>query len=463
MLLLFLELLTAMLGAVILYVEVIKNRFLNYATSIFLLGFVPLLCIYPVIARLAVGGAYTIRRGSDEVITDPWVYVCYQTFCLALLVAMIATRKDKITDRPLVGWRDKFRLDPVELACFVGLVGLGVAMYVYSTGYGVIDLINASRFEYFNNPDYSPAAFVISTYLVAASPIALLLALQQKRDRWAVVALVFLLVLYGLMAKDRKWLIYIVSAGFAFVYIKNGYSITFRRKAVAPIIAVFVALAFWQVARSVLFSYYVSGVGDPLYDSQQVALNLLTRGDFPYYYNASITAIDMHLNENFLIPFAVLRRQLFFFLPADYSLGLKIEDISALFSDAIGGEDEVRRGNMPPGFFGLFAISFGWFGGLIFSALIPLGLRALDRFIHRSRGIGSIVVVAHLLSSVTLLLRGDDSSATYFVISSLALFYMLRILFQPQQVLVPARRRQRIGLAAPPLPGEQLGGRKEGV
>lgn len=89
---------------------------------------------------------------------------------------------------------------------------------------------------------------------------------------------------------------------------------------------------------------------------------------------------------------------------------------------------------MPPGFFGLFAISFGWLGGIIACLLVPLGLRALDRFIHRNRSIGSLVVAAHLLSSVTLLLRGDDSSATYFIISSLAIFYVLHAFLRPRQV-----------------------------
>lgn len=432
--LLLLELLTAILGSALLYTEVIKNRFLNYATSMFLLGFVPLLCIYPVIARIMVGGAYTIRRESDEIIADPWVYVCYQTFCLAVLLVSFATSRNKLTDRPYRGWREKYKLEPLEMAAFIACLALGVFLYVYSTGYSVIELINSSRFEYFTNPEYSPIVFVISTYLLAISPVAIVLALQQKRDRWALAVIIFLLVLYGVMAKDRKWLIYIVSASFAFVYFKNGYSITIRRKAVIPIVIVAIALAFWQVARSVLFSYYLSGSGDLLYESQLVAVNLLTRGDFPYYYNASITAIDMNLNEDFLIGLAILRRQLFFFLPVDYSFGLKVEDISALFSDAVGGEDAVRRGNMPPGFFGLFAISFGWLGGIIACLLVPLGLRALDRFIHRNRSIGSLVVAAHLLSSVTLLLRGDDSSATYFIISSLAIFYVLHAFLRPRQV-----------------------------
>jgi hypothetical protein len=228
------------------------------------------------------------------------------------------------------------------------------------------------------------------------------------------------------MSKDRKWLIYIVSGLMAFAYFKGRFAINIRAKLLVIGLVFATLLVFWQVWRGVIFWYYLTGNGDVVYDSQEVALNLLTRGDLPYYYNASITAIDMNLNYDFSIPLAILRRQLLFFVPANYSLGLKIEDISALFSDAIGGEDATRRGNMPPGLFGLFAISFNWIGGIFFCSLLPLALRALDRFLHRNRGLGSIVVSSQLLSSVILLLRGDDSSATYFIISSLVLFYIIR-------------------------------------
>lgn len=441
--LILIELVTAVLGITLLYMEVIRNRFLNYATSIFLLGFVPLLCVYPVIARVAVGGAYTIRSDYDGIVSDPWVYICYQTLCLSVLIVSFATMRSRITDPPLPDWRAKFAPDHIELALLVGIVSLGVYLYVYSTGYTVEDLLWSSRFEYFDNPDYSPLAFVISTYLVAIAPIAILLAVQDKKKRVFLIAIILLLIFYGLLSKDRKWLINIVSAFFAFQYYRNGFSITLGHRAKVAIVVVIAALAFWQIGRSVIFTYLITGAGDVVYESQETAIRLLTRGDFPYFYNASITAIDMNLNEDFIIPLALLRRQLFFFLPADYSFGLKLEDISALFSDAIGGEDALRRGNMPPGFFGLFSISFGWFGGIVACLLLPLGLRALDRFIHRSRGIGSMVITAYLFSSMTLLLRGDDSSATYFIVSSFAMLFLIRLVFRarPGKALTPQPRQ----------------------
>ena len=69
---------------------------------------------------------------------------------------------------------------------------------------------------------------------------------------------------------------------------------------------------------------------------------LTLKGDYPYYYFSSITAIKMNMIDGFSIPFGIVRRQLFFFLPVDYSLGLKIKDISAIFSDALNAGDSIE-------------------------------------------------------------------------------------------------------------------------
>ena len=43
----------------------------------------------------------------------------------------------------------------------------------------------------------------------------------------------------------------------------------------------------------------------------------------------------------------------------------------------------------------------------------------LDRFLFHARGLVRDVVLATLLSSTVLLLRGDDAGATYFIISNI--------------------------------------------
>lgn len=423
--LLILEIFTAIVGVCLLYMEAVRGRFSNYATSIFLMCFVPLFCVYPVIARIVVGGAYSVVPNSNTVIDDPVVYLIYQLFCLGVLFSAFITRS-KFKPTPVANWRRKYRLNDRETVMFLAVLVLGIYLYISSTGFSAAYLLTASRFEWFNNANYSPVAYVISTYLLALAPVAVLMALQNKSHWWVVGAIIIALAFFGLMAKDRKWLIYLASASFAYIYIKNNYAIVLRPRIVLIGLFVAVLLMFWQVGRSVLFEYYLTGSGDVIYNSQQMAVNLLTRGDLPYYYNASITAIDININLDYSIPFGIVRRQLLFFLPASFSFGLKIEDISALFSDFIGAGSSLRRGNMPPGLFGLFVLSFGWIGGVAICSLIPVGLRIMDRVIQRNRGPISIVFAAHMLSSTLLLLRGDDSSATYFIISSLVMFYAIR-------------------------------------
>jgi hypothetical protein len=429
--LLALEIFTALIGIRLLYMEAVQNRFTNYATSIFLTCFVPLFCVYPVIARLAVGGAYSIRAGDIQVIDDPFVYLVYQIFCLGLLASVfVAGAKSKNhRPKPMVGWQKKYKLGPIEVAMLLGILFLGIYLYVYSTGFSVSELLSASRFEWFKNPDYSPVAYVISSYLLALSPVAIIMALSHRRQWWVVAVIILALAFFGVLAKDRKWLIFIISALFAYTYLKKDFSIVLRPRIIIMGALAVVVLGFWQVRRGVIFDYLVTGSGDVVYDSQQMALNLLTRGDLPYYYNASITAIEMNLHFDYMIPFGILRRQLLFFLPASYSFGLKIEDMSALFADAIYAGDSTRRGNMPPGLFGLFILSFGWVGGVVACSLIPFALRAIDRVIQRNRGLSSVVLAAQFLSSTLLLLRGDDSSATYFIISSLAMIYVVRTIY----------------------------------
>ncbi len=422
-----LELFTAILGITILHREVIRNRFHNYATSVFLICFVPLFCVYPVAARIVIGGAYAVGKFNEEIVPDPIVYLIYQLFCIGTLATVAMTMPKTVKVLAIPGWTDKYSTNILELGALTGIALSGVFLFIYSTGMSIGDLISGSRFGWFNEQGYSSGLFVVSTYLFALSPVALLLCFANTRYRWpATIGIIAVLVLYGLVTKDRKWLIYIMSASLGYLYVSNQFSIKIHRNAIIIGGVALLAMIFWQVFRGVLFNYYLTGNGDISYEIQKTAIDLLTKGDLPYYYNASITAIDMNLNFDFGIPFGIVRRQLLFFLPADYSLGLKVEDISALFSDAIGGEDSTRRGNMPPGYFGLFAISFGWFGGIAACSLMPLAIRALDRVIQRNRGLGSIVLLAHMFSSVLLLLRGDDSSATYFIISSTLFIYIAR-------------------------------------
>lgn len=435
----FLELFTAAFGCVVLWLEAWKNQSRNYVTSVFLACFVPLLCIYPVIARLFVGGALSVVPGSLVVISGYETYLIFQLFTVTILATIFLSRR-KSPVQPELNWREKYQAEPWEIGTLFAAITLGVILFVRSTGFSALDLISASRFEWFNNASYSPTTFVISTYLISLTPIALILILSNPKYRWVAVILTLEMILYGLMSKDRKWLIFMISAATGYWYIANSQRIVLKPKFLVLSFSLVLLLSFYQVIRGVLFTYALTGSGDIVYESQQMALDLLTRGDFPYYYNASITALEMNYYYDYWIPFALLRRQLLFFLPAGWSFGLKLEDISALFSDVLGAGDATRRGNMPPGFFGLFVLSFKWGGAIVACAAFPLLLRWLDGVIQRNRNIWSIVLLSQILSSMFLLLRGDDSSASYYIFFSFLFFALVRL-----RNFLPAR-----GAAVPP-------------
>ena len=245
------------------------------------------------------------------------------------------------------------------------------------------------------------------------------------------------LIAYGALSKDRKWLIFIASGLLAASYVRMKFKIKLSSKGVFWLTLFALALAFWQLARGLLFESLVNGGVDLATEFPLMVVKLLTKGDFPYYYNSSMTAIHLNLNEGYSIPFGLLRRQLLFFLPADFSFGLKIEDISAIFSDAVDGGDEIRRGNMPPGFIGLFVLSLEWYGGFVFMIAVPFALRAMDSLIRRHSGVLQIALISNMLSGMLLFLRGDDSSATYFIIFTIFVLAFLVTLQRLIRLVMP--------------------------
>lgn len=405
-----------LLGLILLNRELVVRRAQNFLTAIFMMCYVPLFCLCPLLARLFVGGATSINKFQPGLITDVESYLVFQAANFGVLAMIwMAGRRDD--DPP----QQRPQSHPEWSAAgdyLTILLSAGVCLGIFATGLSVAELLVAGRFTWFHHKGYSPLLSVISSYLIALAPMLVYLCVMEKRWRLLAFA-VALLILNGVLFKDRKWLIFIGSGLLAAYFARSGRRLPINAKA-ALLLALFgLLLWLWQGARHTLFLFAVNGEIGALAKAPEVLADTLVRGDVPYYYNASMTAIHMHLQDGYGIPFGLLRRQLFFFLPASFSFGLKIEDISAIFSDAIGGGDAIRRGNMPPGFFGLFILSFGWLGGVVAVALLPLVMKFLDRQARRGQGWGQAVIVCYALSSMVYLLRGDDSSATYYPIFAL--------------------------------------------
>jgi hypothetical protein len=211
-----------------------------------------------------------------------------------------------------------------------------------------------------------------------------------------------------------------------------------RRRAVVVLGALFLVLVISQFLRDALFRIALGQQLDFFGELIRSQSYWVEYGDISYFYRASLEAIHQNINNHFLIPLGVARRILFFYLPASYSGGLKVEDIAATFSDVVDGGDAQRRGNMPTGLFGLFVISFGWFASMFLIPCLVLILRKLDTVFRRSSGVLRTAALSVFVFSVVLSFRGDDSSGFYFTVSTamfLGVAQLGRRLMRPVVVL----------------------------
>lgn len=421
-----LEVISAILGLILFKIEVINLRCKNFLPSMFLLLYTPLFCVTPLLYHFLIGGAISIDHKADDLIfADVEVYAIYHLYNISMLLCFILAsvlfrghKLEKLIPAP--------KISSQQGVFLLAFLLLGIYLYVYSTGLSVFELLVADRFTWFENADYSSFYSVVASYLISLTPLIVYVYVKEKKHFLLIITLL-LLIIYGVLSKDRKWIIYIISGSIAAKYYLNGNRIRLKPRIVIASLLFGLILMFWQVFRDVLFTELVTGRGDFMTHAQEMAEKLLMKGDFPYYYFSSMTAIKMNFIDGFDIPLGIIRRQLFFLIPVDYSFGLKIKDISAIFSDALDAGDQIRGGNMPPGLIGLFVLSFNWWAGLLVFITIPFFLFYINNAARKFTTNLQPVVYSNCFSFMILLLRGDDSSAFYFFIFNFLLFFMIKI------------------------------------
>ncbi len=156
-----LELALAVIGAALLWRSTVTARFRNFATSVFLICYVPLFCIYPVIGRWLAGGAISIDARVGDKLQDPAVYLIYQGYNLIILAGcLVSSVLSPVAPSNTHETPDRKSIYAYGL--FAGLC-LGAFLYVYSTGLSIADLLIASRFEWFLNDNYSSLLSVVAS------------------------------------------------------------------------------------------------------------------------------------------------------------------------------------------------------------------------------------------------------------------------------------------------------------
>jgi hypothetical protein len=408
------------LCSVILYREVIKGQFQNFATSIFFIIYAIVYIVEPLVLHILFGGARSIMGGATELFRDPSVYLLFHSYSISLLLTAVILSSSQCI-RLSSSHKSAILFNTVDITNQLAvIIIIGVLVFCYSTGMTFSDLLIASRFSWFDNGDFSLFWSAISSYLIALTGVfAYQIKLSKKRNYLLIILCICAIVLDGYITKDRKWVIFLASGWLAGIYEISGRKLQINKRTVVILAVLFIIMVASQFIRDVLFRYILGQSIDMADEFIRWRSFLIEYGDISYFYRASLEAIHQNLNNGFSIPLGIVRRILFFFLPTSYSGGIKVEDISAIFSDVVKGGDALRRGNMPPGLFGLFVISFGWFASLFLIPAMAILLRKLDLIFRDGHGILRNATLALYIFSIVMAFRGDESSFFYYTVSTI--------------------------------------------
>jgi hypothetical protein len=408
----------------ILWKELLVNKCRRVATSTFFCFYLIVYIIEPLVIHVFYDGPRSIIRDSGAVISDEYVFFVFNMLGISLLTAAWLLSRTTLRAQPMAqaGPAIDERLLRVKNPLGV-LVPAGFWLFYKSTGLSIGELLIASRFAWFESTGYNALQAVAAAYLIALTPVYFLLFLESRErnrfDYLVVFLVIAALIMYGVVTKDRKWIFYLLSGWLGSAYLRGGRAIRIGFKGMVIIGAILVVILLSQILRDILPQMLInqdSGVGEGFGKSLS---RIFVESDLAYFYSASIEAIHQNVNNGFYIVLGLVRRLLFFFLPASFSFGLKVEDMSAIFSDVVRGGDDVRRGNMPPGLFGLFILSFGFIASFLMMPALAFILRAVDLALLRPLGLYTVNVLGFLLVGVVFFFRGDESTVIYFPIFNL--------------------------------------------
>lgn len=424
----------ALLCIILLYNELLVKKASNFATSVFYLIYAVVYVTVPLILHIFFGGARSIVAGVTETFIGDEIASMFNVYGILFLAVALAI---SVSGRPTRPHGFEPRRSWLYDTYVAGFIVLGLLLFLYSAQMSIAELLITTRFSWTTSDPLRIVLGAASVYLIAFTPFYFYRFNTSARGGWITLAICLgAVLLYGAVTRDRKWIFYLVSGWLAALYDKSG-----RRLDLGPQHAVFAGILLFVLfatnyARDIVPRYLGGEDVDLLPYFKTWFSDTLQFGDLSYFYRASLEALHQNVDEGFLIPLALLRRIAFFFLPTSYSGGLKVEDIAATFSDVVGGEDALRRGNMPPGLFGLSFISFGATASLFIIPAFALLIAWLDRFLRTQDGLFRDVLLSLYLTCVVFAFRGDESSAFYLPVVN---YFMLLLILQAARIRLRPR------------------------
>lgn len=329
---------------------------------------------------------------DDELIFEAYtlINVCFVLLIVCYSLFVVAHRRvDKLSCldgeyfvRVLSGW----------------LIVIGFFIYIYSLGYGfgnplaVLRLVYENgRMAHFNNASFSAFGMNLSYYLMSFSSLFVYLSYPHYRFNFFTLSVVLIIVVVTVVSGGRQFFMLMFSGGVAALYFKSNISIG---KMALILVFVFFMLFFWQ--------FYRAKTGEEF--DLDVVVRFFTRGDVTYFYYASVEAIRQYLDYDVSFYAAFYRNLMLLPLPSEWTFGIKVSDLSRLFSYAFSSDNSYREGNYPPGLIGMFVLNFGYFGFLF----IGIFLLVLFDFVERKMAPNFLraVVIANMLFWVLQIMRG---------------------------------------------------------
>ncbi len=351
------------------------------------------------------------------------MYIYYLINCAALILGYFFT-KEKNSETVLIG--PEILTGRAYFTVFLFIIG--VILIIKGCACSLKNEIFNARFSWMLYESYSEFLFNLGMYFSSFVALTLFYCYSNiKSNKFISIFIGIILLILTLVFKNRMFFIFAISGFLGALYYRFGKNLILNKSLIKRLTYVFLFLFFWQIIRATDYSH--DQIDLSVQNFVIEVRNFLVHGDLLYFYSSSIEAINQFFYNDRLIFLGVIRRALFFFIPNEYSIGLKPEDLSATFSDWINQGDEIRRGNMPPGFIGIFVLSFGFFSTIPLF-LFPKFLNMLDTFCKKNNNFFSHVLISLAFFSTLYLLRGDDTSFYYFTFFQFIVISIITVIFK---------------------------------
>lgn len=392
--------------------------------------FLVLFVVLPLLSNIIYGPALVPQAWKRDWITGDSIYLIYGMGAVTYSIAYL------IVSMPLVGGttakasaasggsRGSWSFEwPADEAVMLGLIGwivlLGIAVFMIGAGVSVIDMLRGGRFVHYERGTVNLPVISVGQKMVGLVVVYAYLDSKEGFPRRLLSVLVYAGILAFVVATGgRKWVVLVISGGLAGFYDRKGRVEVSFRAAGALALAGLVILG-WQAVRYMdLLGPEV--VAEMAYRFSRRLPTLLWEGDATYFYRSSLEAIRANLEQEVLYPFAIVRRIVFLPFLNEWTFGLKPQGIPLMFAEEMQHYSEARRGNLPPGLFGTFTLSFGWWAALILGPALTLGgVRMVDWFVKNRSGWIRDVVFASFVLVTVLLMRGTEGGF-YFLAFNIA-------------------------------------------